>query len=441
MSDSQKPSTDSSDPWEQLAEDLFGLEYGKEHASREPEPPVTGRARVEASIAPDEPVRPAEERVEPAEEPVLEREPAGEPSAEVEFAFDEAEESSESTESAPTEPTAGAAVSAQDSYWDALANWNWDESEGGKGKTSAAPRSERPPRGGGPRGREGRDEGRGRRGSERPPRQASSAAAASPAAHRAPPAPPSTPDDFGLGVVEPVADFEATVEADRPPAEPFEVEGIHPPAEPAAPASRAGREERGYPPRNRGPGRAEEERGEEGDGHRKRRRRRRRRRSPGESGERAAPAATPEAPIPGADWEEDGGPAGESAEAPEEPGKEFGRPPEKRGREPRRSRDERRRPAPEVVDEPFEEEERPEEIVVAGGEEGDDGFEEGDDESEEQIVSYDNVPTWEEAISYLLHPNQVQVEPGAGTPPPRGGASGEAPPRQTRHVGHHKHRR
>ncbi len=63
----------------------------------------------------------------------------------------------------------------------------------------------------------------------------------------------------------------------------------------------------------------------------------------------------------------------------------------------------------------------------------------GDDESGEPLVSYENVPSWEEAISYLLHPNQVQVEPGAGgsSSPPRGAAPPDQP-RQTRHIGNRK---
>jgi hypothetical protein len=87
-------------------------------------------------------------------------------------------------------------------------------------------------------------------------------------------------------------------------------------------------------------------------------------------------------------------------------------------------------------------------MITAGGGVGEpeleSGAESGDDESgEEQIVSYEDVPTWEEAISYLLHPNQVQVEPGAGgggSNPPRGAPPADQP-RQTRHIGHRKHRR
>ena len=88
-----------------------------------------------------------------------------------------------------------------------------------------------------------------------------------------------------------------------------------------------------------------------------------------------------------------------------------------------------------------------EEVVVAGGASEDSDLDhdgdEGDDESGDQVISYENVPTWEEAISYLLNPSQVQVEPGTGSAPnnpPRGAPPGDQP-RQTRHVGHRKHRR
>ena len=87
-------------------------------------------------------------------------------------------------------------------------------------------------------------------------------------------------------------------------------------------------------------------------------------------------------------------------------------------------------------------------MILAGGGAGEsdldtDEGDDGDDESgEEQTVSYENIPTWEEAISYLLHPNQVQVEPGtsSGGPKPPRGAPPADQPRQTRHVGHRKHR-
>ena len=69
---------------------------------------------------------------------------------------------------------------------------------------------------------------------------------------------------------------------------------------------------------------------------------------------------------------------------------------------------------------------------VLGGAEGDD-----DDDGVDQVVNYSNVPTWEEAISYLLRPSQVQVEPGSSSPGSahRGGASGEVGKTPTRHYG------
>ena len=72
----------------------------------------------------------------------------------------------------------------------------------------------------------------------------------------------------------------------------------------------------------------------------------------------------------------------------------------------------------------------------------DESDDEGDDESGDQSFSYDNVPTWEEAISYLLHPGQVQVDSpsGSSASPPRGAPPADQP-RQTRHIGHRKHRR
>jgi hypothetical protein len=57
-------------------------------------------------------------------------------------------------------------------------------------------------------------------------------------------------------------------------------------------------------------------------------------------------------------------------------------------------------------------------------------------EADEAVIDYADVPTWEEAISYLLHPNQVQVEsgsPAGGSQ--RGGQGGGQQPRQTRHYG------
>jgi hypothetical protein len=81
-------------------------------------------------------------------------------------------------------------------------------------------------------------------------------------------------------------------------------------------------------------------------------------------------------------------------------------------------------------------------LLVGGGVDESAGEDDGEDDAGEQAVSYENVPTWEEAISYLLHPNQVQVEPGTGNGSvPPGQSSAADQPRQTRHMGGHKHRR
>lgn len=83
-------------------------------------------------------------------------------------------------------------------------------------------------------------------------------------------------------------------------------------------------------------------------------------------------------------------------------------------------------------------------MILAGGGAGESSLSsdqnDDDDESEDARVSYDDVPTWEEAISYLLHPNQVQVEPGdnAGQAKPPRSAQSADQPRQTRHIGHRK---
>jgi hypothetical protein len=83
--------------------------------------------------------------------------------------------------------------------------------------------------------------------------------------------------------------------------------------------------------------------------------------------------------------------------------------------------------------------------VTTGGGLSTPHFGDDEDESAETLINYDNVPSWEEAISYLLHPNQVQVESGAentpsNPPPPRAQANSEQP-RQTRHYGNRKNRR
>src|SRR5262245_47968411 len=135
MTDSTKPSaaSGSDDPWEKLAEDLFGLEFGKEHAAVEtpaPEPaPVPA-----ADEPPFEPEPRADVTSGPIEEPPV------------------AEEKGEPAPQYADLPVRPATHSAQDSYWDALANFNWGESE--RPVTRSRPsesRRDEPPRGPAPK--------------------------------------------------------------------------------------------------------------------------------------------------------------------------------------------------------------------------------------------------------------------------------------------------
>lgn len=489
------------DPWEQLAEDLFGLEYGKEHGSRESSSPAVepvSRAatapqnvRVEERPAPASITSPAEAEPQHSQaEPALTAEPA----------FKEPESSQEPRET--SSPAAAETGSPQDSYWDALANWNWDESDGAASKArSEAPRSSGgPPARGGPRGR---DDRRDRRGGEKPQRQASesSTSDSSPPGSSRPPAAssssgstrrssttadsgpraprpvaPAAGDDFGLGLDESTADFSA-------PKEPHAVEGrgdseprrpVHDTtsrAESSSPAPTADRGEHrpgtGEPGTDPGSGKPEE-----GEFPRKRRRRRRRRSRGGDrevgstTGTTPGATTTPASAASGDEWEDSDGP--ESDAVADEPQTPIANPREeikdevegdrhvRRGRRngPRNERTRQegtgRRPntassditrsEDRLEDGPGEFEEEP--LLVGGGVEEPAGDDDGEDDASEQAVSYENVPTWEEAISYLLHPNTVQVEsgPGNGSVPPRGAPPADQP-RQTRHMGGQKHRR
>src|SRR5205807_1313554 len=124
-------------------------------------------------------------------------------------------ETVEPTEGAAGEPQRAEPASPQDSYWDALANWSWDDSEGGGGKA----RSGESRSGGGPApraGSRGRDDRRERRGSDRPERQVSGPPAAASPPPRAPRAPAAeASDDFGLGVTSPEPGFSPPAEAAR----------------------------------------------------------------------------------------------------------------------------------------------------------------------------------------------------------------------------------
>ncbi|HTI52457.1 MAG TPA: hypothetical protein VL475_15945 [Planctomycetaceae bacterium] len=424
MTNSTKRPADSSpdDPWEQLAEDLFGLEFGKEHAATGAADAVTeAETVVPAPPMAESPVirEIIEETALPAEPPAA-REP-------------------ESPQFAPADkvaeiPVRPATPSAQDSYWDALANWKWDDNEGpgGKGK-HAEPRREAS-RGGRPQPRQ---ESRSAPSGERPARPAA-----------APSSPPvgsrsgkgDETGDFGLGVDSSAPGWEkpASTGSDR---DQFQSENEAAESEDFGDVEDFGDEEAtSEAGEAAGPGTGDE------NGPRKRRRRRRRRRSRNGEGQPAAGAAPgAPGPTPGADWEKPSEPAKARSEerprAPEEGGRERERGDEE-SRPPRRGRRDRRGSGAPVADErhEFSDDEfgvlsTTDEPVSSGGDVGADLEADDDGDLGEPFVNYADVPTWEEAISYLLHPNQVQVESNGGSGSgPGGGPAGEQP-RQTRHYG------
>jgi len=479
MSSSKNPSSapNEDDPWEQLA-DQFGLESGKEkeYASREPSPSAPEPAPLSEAESESPSSRSRREVPYQAESSV--EEPPRFASEAVESPEPEFGESAESPDSGSRgisedvtpaidgglEPAAATPTSPQDSYWDALANWNWDESEGGGGKARSEPSQPAPRRadegraGGGPPqrgGPRGRDEGRGRRGGDRPSRQQSSSpppAGDRPApqpSRSSPPGESSEGDDFGLGLEGP--EFNPRVETpavERRPAqdvsdEARELPAATPPAQSESPGGRGdfhGAQRGGRRPGEQGP-----HGGGEGDIPRKRRRRRRRRRG-GRGGEGEAGGQTSAASSAGSEWDDSAGPEAvesETADDSAEPGEFAADHPPAEARAGRRRDREEDGSRAEQSTRGFDDEDEPDEVFQAGGEPGEADFdvESDDDVGEEQTVSYENVPTWEEAISYLLHPSQVQVESGGGGGnPPRGAAPADQP-RQTRHIGHRKHRR
>lgn len=390
------------DPWEQLAEDLFGTEYGKEHAAPEslPEVPVapTAESVVTASEIYRAPEPPTAVPPVPVAPPTV-----AEPVADFE-------------EGPPETAERPKAASPQDSYWDALANWTWDE--GSRESSRSAPESrgevppekpshEAPP----PRQREEthrREETRRRddRGSShkrgRPERGA-------PPRREPPPTPaPSRPKaeesgDFGAGVAgeapawsqaraEPVSDFAESAGIEDDAGEP-EASG----AAPAGAESRREETSEGAP--------------------RKRRRRRRRRgghRDEGAESPRPATPAQSSAEVPGDDWAEP-----EPRAAAREPRQSAGAP-------------DRSGPARSAPREPVAADEDDFAAELLSDSASAEASPESDDDVGESIPNYADIPTWEEAISYLLNPQQVQVEAGGGHAA-SSGRSNDDQPRQTRH--------
>lgn len=503
MNNSARPNDD--DPWEDLAEQLFGVEVGKEHRSDESYEPSPEAPPPEPPAAEFSPVVPAAQPFFVPGEPHI----AAAESVVEEEAEDSADDWSGPEEAEPDElaPESEPPVSAEerkpptgdDTFWDALADWNWDESSssrhaGGRPSSGEGRRPDRPQRGGGGGGRGGRrDEPRGGRREESrgrsgpgPDRPARSESSAPPSRSTAPPARPERrqpepiEDAFGAGLL---GDEPQTERSTRPVSEtpgefdfrestPAQEEAVEHTAVPAPVERAAGRER---------PETTKEETEEDADGKRRRRRRRR-----GRPQERSAPSseARPVSAQPVADsvadadeedevaevlfesslevnetgtveteavYRESG--AGLEAGAEEEKGAD-----EAPGRSSRRRRGRRRRrgepaeqPSPQAAGEQAEGEEILEELEEPASAPGfvetaaedvdeeeadDESVDHADDESVDHIANYANVPTWEEAISYLLRPNTVQVEPGS--PPSgskRGGPPGEPGKTTTRHYG------
>jgi hypothetical protein len=160
--------------------------------------------------------------------------------------------------------------------------------------------------------------------------------------------------------------------------------------------------------------------------------------------------------VPGSDWDDSTGPEADEIEPEIEPESEAagetaderfsrGRSGRRHGRRDEDRGEKSREHVPVTFDDDGDEFEDGEKSLAGTGDSepdvGSASEDETDDESGEHIINYENVPTWEEAISYLLHPSQVQVDSGTGSgASPRGSASADQP-RQTRHIGHRKNRR
>lgn len=422
----KRPSED--DPWEELAEGLFGIEYGKEHASREDEPAFAPPEEPEPEPAFEEPEAGFEEPdsvEEPEPEPVVSEPEDDEPPA---------------IAAKLTEPAAG--ETEKDPFWDALADWDVDDPHSVSKSPPPTPvvpetpgerpsydrgssgrggrRDERGPRReggrregsrGGSRSEGRRDEGRGGRkpeGDRGAPRREEPSRSA-PRSERKPPEPVGETEGFGAGLIEedPFARSVAPEPADDfdDDFEPIETEAAE-----KSPAQEAE---------------------DESEGSRRPRRRRRRRGRRGE-GEAEAPASSKPAPVE-ADFDEDEEEGEGDDEEPlartasEEPVEE-GRPPRGRGRYGRRRRGERPDESEFVFD--FIEDDEPAAAAAVADED------ELDDEDSVEAMDYANVPSWEEAISYILNPSLVQVE-GGSPPAQQKRGSGDAP-KQTRHYGRRK---
>ncbi|MFN0053738.1 MAG: hypothetical protein ACKV0T_16275 [Planctomycetales bacterium] len=441
---SNTPSPREDDPWEELAENLFGLEFGKEHASTESSTPPAEPVASSSETPHSPPPAPPAEAVPVAVAPVAVAAPSVMPVVES-ITPPPAEAPTPTPEVAPHTP-----VKPQDSYWDALANWNWDvESSGSRSRSAPPPQQSRQ------EVSQRAEESRSHDVQKLSP--ASQGAAAPERGGRSSPPGADVSGDFGAGALD--DRYDRAKSTSSPPSQsPSSSAGsVDDDADDDfGDLSEANDDEGTEEGGEEAPGAAGE-----GDQPRKRRRRRRRRSKNGKPEQQPANApagrrndAAP-AEIPGSDWDESSAaatapPTVESPRrAPAEPSR-----PQTRAEAPRTDSQERRggqsrrgerrgshqppaqAPAAEEVVDEFSTGFSESDITTSGGDVGM-SFESGDDgdDSGEPRVSYDDVPTWEEAISFLLHPNQVRVESGGGSGSGRGAPPPTDQPRQTRHYG------
>lgn len=454
MNTASRPGDD--DPWQDLAEELFGVEVGKEHKTEESMESASAEPPRAAPPAPPPPVREPEpvfahrepepffgdEDDDGVEDDEFESEP--EVTAELVSEDDAEDEVDEAMQPASAAPDPG------DKFWDALADWSWDESSERAARSSESQQERKPDRGprGGGQGR--RDESRGRRepsrGRDEPKRRESApdrpARSSSPPATRSSRAAAPPPvDEFGLGLLG----------EDPPRAADYPPEDRPARFEEAEQVTDAFSEEETFAADAGVPAEDREPVSDESGAVRKRRRRRRGRRPDADG---TAPTENPtvhESKPPAATFEvadeagDDFGPSDipeESTEpAADDTASEDGTPrPSRRKRSRRRGRRgeatvDSAPGTPRASDEiPASEPEIPTTLAEAD----DDDAEEEDDGSIDHVGNYANVPTWEEAISYLLRPSTVQVDPAAA---PSGGkrtsTPGE-PKKPTRHYGHRR---
>lgn len=347
------------------------------------------------------------------------------------------------SEAAPGEGPSG--ESEADSYWDTLKNWQWsEEDEGSQDRPERRDRGGRPPRGrgrsgGGPRhsGRRERSGGRGERSShedrprrsersgerrrdersegrrqDRPPERPHRPESGGP-----PPRAIDEENDFGSGLLEDeVPSSAGRASTGRDDADEWN--------EPASPP-RAGDANLAEPRNDLDTGEPSGEERSDERGPRRRRRRRRRSRSRRDQPEfetgREAPA---DEPVLGEDEEsadesamtEDEFAAAEQAEAAAEArGEGPRRRRRRRRRRPSDARPDESRRAPGDVDGDVDDDDEveaiePDELSLVSAYAADDDEDEGEPDAEgdvegdeEALRVYRNVPTWEEAISYLLH--------------------------------------